>query len=50
MKKILLIILSIIFVSSLYGCSSSKTKDSLTIYSAGDYINPEVLDLFKKET
>lgn len=51
MKKFISLAILIVVIL-LVGCGS-KNKDasnSLTVFTAGDYIDPKVLDIFKEET
>lgn len=49
LKNISLLIL-ICLTLGLTGCKENTESESLTIFSQGDYIDPEVLSLFTKET
>lgn len=52
MKHYKLIIMLFISIVMFCGCSSNKetSSNTITVYSAGDYINPEVLTMFEEET
>lgn len=47
MKKIIVILFIMVFLTS---CSKSDSNDYITVFSAGDYINPDILDMFTEET
>lgn len=51
MKKLLITMLFIV-AFMLYGCSTNTdTKNNtLTVFSAGDYINPDIIPMFEEET
>ncbi|WP_071027139.1 ABC transporter substrate-binding protein [Peptoniphilus raoultii] len=48
MKKLFL--LPIITLLFLCGCSNSSAKETISVYNAGEYIDPEILKDFEKET
>lgn len=51
MKKLLVIILtSVIILSSLTACSSTEDSNKLYVFNWGEYIEPEVLEIFEEET
>jgi spermidine/putrescine-binding protein len=48
MKKILIVILAMVSALSLSACNGSK-KEKLYIYNWGEYMDPEVIEMFEKE-
>ncbi len=48
MKKIFVCLLLILF--SLTACGKNQAKESINVYNAGEYIDPEILRDFQKET
>lgn len=51
MKKTLLLLLGILTVFCLFcGCGKKDSPNTLTVLNYGKYIEPEILDMFEKET
>lgn len=51
MKKILLVLLSLIIMASATGCGdNAKNQNTVYVYSWGDYLDPKVLEMFEQET
>lgn len=51
MKKILLVLLSLIIMANATGCGdNSKNQNTVYVYSWGDYLDPKVLEMFEQET
>jgi spermidine/putrescine-binding protein len=50
MKKLFCLIGIAAAAALLSGCAKSSAKESLTVFNYGEYIDPEVLDLFTEET
>ncbi len=50
-KRILLTGLAAVLAAGiLWGCGSDKNKETLTVFNYGEYMDPEVLELFEEET
>lgn len=49
MKKLLSVV-SLLSLLLLVACGSSSSKESINVYNAGEYIDPEVLKMFEQET
>lgn len=51
MRKILLVLLSLITMASATGCGdNAKNQNVVYVYSWGDYLDPKVLEMFEQET
>lgn len=50
MKKIVTISALLIIIAMMTGCSSKESAEKVYVYNWGEYIDPETLELFEKET
>ncbi|WBW49725.1 ABC transporter substrate-binding protein [Peptoniphilus equinus] len=50
MKKILATVMVLMLAFGLVGCGGDSAKESINVYNAGEYIDPQTLEMFEEET
>jgi spermidine/putrescine-binding protein len=50
MKKIIIIVTLVLAMSLMTGCSNKASGEKVYVYNWGEYIDPEVFELFEEET